>query len=179
MLNHGNNGSNWQWSVDKNSECLQLHLSNDICFPTQFKANELLNTDVINKNFSTSDAFVYSLYRDKFKEIPINEEQAFTLAISATISSQYLKPLATKSWYFALAQNDLNLPIKQGDWVVLNAETEAVYLVLDTSEHASNVMLITKAHKIDDNKTFYNGKTLRVHNDRMLPILYELQEHQL
>jgi cell division protein ZapC len=179
VLNHENNGSNWQWFIDPDTDELQLELSSNIRFGTQFKSSELINSDLNHKGFSTSDAFVYSLYRDKFKDLPIDEEQAFTLAVSATISVQYLKPLATKSWYFSLAHNDLNLPIKQGDWVVLNAQSEAIYLVLDASEHASNIMLMSKIHYIDDNKTFSKGKTLRVHNDRMLPILYELQEHQL
>ncbi len=179
MLDGSKNGASWQWNIDSETQNLRLQLTEEISFVTQFKRSELIEEDFQNKPFSTSDAFVYSLYRDKFSSLPIDEEQAFTLALSATVSSHYLRPLATKSWFFDLANNDLSRPIQQGDWVTLNAANEAIYLVIDTDQTASNIVLVSKKHVIDEHKTFEKGKALRVHNDRMSPVLYELQEHQL
>lgn len=169
----------WNWLINSDTNGLELKLADNITFKTGIKGSELNGNCYDGGCFTTSDAFVYSLHRDKFATLPINEEHAFTLAINATVATHYLRPLATKSWYFELANNDLCRPVQAGDWVSLNAINEAIYLVLNTDNTASDIMLVSSEHQIDDQRVFVRGKTLRVHNDRLNPVLYEIQEHQL
>lgn len=169
----------WNWLINSDTERLELKLSDDIVFETPFKPRELNGLCYDGACFTTSDAFVYSLHRDKFSSLPITEEHAFVLAICATVASHYLSPLAIRSWHFHRANNDLSRPVQQGDWAVLNAKNEAIYLVINVEETASDVLLISSSHQIDEQRTFHRGKALRVHNDRLTPVLYKLQEHQL
>lgn len=173
------NKVDWHWLIEEETGVVKLQLTKEYLFTTPFKQTELTSNCQSGNCFTTSDAFVYSLHRDKFASLPINEEQAFTLAICATIATNYLKPLATKSWYFKEASSDFTKPIHVGDWVSLNTSEEAIYLVLNTDTTASDIMLVSRTHQIDGSRHYQMGKPLRVHNDRLSPVLYELQEHQL
>ena len=172
------NNVDWHWLIEE-SGLLTLQLTEQFLFQTPFKQTELTSNCQSGSCFTTSDAFVYSLHRDKFAPLPISEEHAFTLAVCATVSTNYLKPMANKSWYFKEASSDLSKPVHVGDWVSLNTSEEAIYLVLNTDTTASDVMLVSKSHRIDEQRQFKMGKPVRVHNDRLSPVYYELQEHQL
>ena len=179
MQNCVNNGEGWYWLVDDSSGSFLLKLSEDVVFPTVYKASELINSFQDEQCFTTSDAFLYSLFRDKFSAVAMDEQQAFTLAVNATVANHYLKPQAIKSWFFAVAQHKEKKIIRQGDWVALNAKEQAIYLVLDTDQHASNVILVSERHVIDDSRLYIRGKALRVHNDRLTPVSHQLQDYQL
>ena len=93
-----NKGVQWRWVTNFDTQKVCLELAAGVTFTTVFKVSELLSYELHEQPFSTSDAFLYSLYRDKFYHTPFDEEQAFSLAVNATIASQYIKPLAAKSW---------------------------------------------------------------------------------
>jgi len=172
-------GVHWRWVTNFDTQKVCLELAAGVNFPTVFKISELLSYDLHEQPFSTSDAFLYSLFRDKFSYAPFDEEQAFTLAINATIASQYLKPLAAKSWLFHPASSAGIGKVKQGDWVALKATDEAIYLVLDTDHETSDVILASNRHQISDSRVIFQGQTLKVHNDRLTPTLIELKADQL
>jgi hypothetical protein len=179
VANNNKNGSEWAWRINPDQHRLQLKLSGEIVFDTCFKKAEVDAALEYGKPFSTSDAFVYSLYRDKLKTIPLTEQAQFTLAINATISDHYLKPQATKSWFFKANNEPSPIPVKQGDWVQLVTNDVALYLVLDCNESTAKIMLVGREHSVDDTRVFQRGKVLRVHSDRLRPVMFKIQEDML
>lgn len=178
MQNTERNGASWNWLVDHQSGCLTLSLSQDIVFKTIFRAEELQGSES-NFSFSTTDAFTYSLYRDKFRSLNLDEESEFSLAIFATIARHYLKPQATKSWYFKPSSEPQVGLIKEGDWVSAEGLHSAIYLVIGADENACDIMLVSKEHQLDGNRFLSRGKVLRVHRDRIAPVLFKIEESQL
>ena len=169
----------WFWQIEPVSKYLELVLAQDIRFLTSFRQEELIDLDLPSCRFTTSDACVYSRFRDKFKLLPLGEEQQFRLAVNGTVAERYAKPLASKSWYFKRKSVTDILPFDVGDYVALQTEQQGIYLVLDRDQVASTLMLIGSVHKIDELRTFCCGKTIRVHNDRISSYPYEIQEHLL
>lgn len=169
----------WFWQIEPVSKYLELVLAEDIRFATSFRKEELHEFDHNACRFSTSDASIYCAFRDKFKLLPLNEEQQFRLAINGTVAEKYARPMASKSWYFKTKPTSDVMPFDVGDYVTVQAEQQGLYLVLETDDVASILMLISKVHKIDELRTICCGKTIRVHNDRVSSFPYEIQEHQL
>ena len=153
-------------------------LAEGISFETVFRTEDLQDTES-QFCFSTTDAFIYSLYREKFQSLPLNEERAFSLSVYATIARHYLKPQATKSWYFQPSSEPQLGGIKAGDWVTAQGLHPAIYLVLDADESACDVMLISREHHLDENRFLTEGKVVMVHKDRIAPVLFNIEESQL
>jgi len=169
----------WHWKIAGEDEALYLVLTADIEFRTRFGLASLLGFSVDGQTFSTQDACIYSEYREQFKSLPLNEEGRFSLAINATVARLYIKPLANKSWYFSPTYEANVRTLGRGDYVSAQALSQGLYLVLDTDESTSTIMLLSSGHRIDENRHFLRGKTLRVHNDRLSLELYQIQEQQL
>lgn len=178
MQNVTNNGVNWWWHFSPNDRQLVLHLSSDICFPTGFKMDSLVEKLTDGTCFSTSDAEVYSGYCELFSHMGLSTEQRFKLAIYATIGTLYLKPMAAKSWYFRFA-NSPTRSIKQHQLVNLSAFDTAVYIVLTIEDNASYVMLISRRHYLNETKDIQCGHVIKVHNDRLTPVDFKIQSDQL
>lgn len=178
MQNTERNGASWNWQVDHQSGFLTLSLCQDIVFKTVFKVEELQSSE-LSFAFSTTDAFIYSLYRDKFRSLHLDEESEFTLAIFATVARHYLKPQATKSWYFKPSTEPQAGLIKEGDWVTAEGLSSAIYLVIAAEQTACDIMLVSKEHQLDENRFLSRGKVLRVHRDRIAPVLFKIEESQL
>ena len=169
----------WQWQWHGSKETLLLRLAPDIQFETLYTSQQLLGIPVSGQGFSTSDAKVYSEYRDKFKSLPLNQQAQFTLAVNATVASLYLKPQATKSWVFQPSLEADISRIQVGQYVKAMAVDEGLYLVLDTDDTASTLFLMSRWHKIDENRWFERGKIIKVHNDRLRIEPYHIQEQDL
>ena len=169
----------WRWEIAGEEGRLYLLLTASIRFATAFKNDALRLPDGASHPFSMADASYYSELRHKFARLPLNEEQQFTLAINATAAHQYLKPLASKSWYFFIARSDAPRPFQVGDYVSTQAKSTGLYLVLDTDTSTSTIFLMSEKQQIDEQRWFHRGTTLRVHNTRLILEPYEIQEHQL
>ena len=169
----------WYWQIEPVSKYLELVLAQNIHFLTSFRKEEIINLEHPTCRFTTADACQYSSFRDKFRTLPLNQEQQFRLAVNATVAERYAKPQASKSWYFRTKPVSDVLPFEVGDYVTLQTERQGVYMVLNMDEVASTLMLVSAVHKIDEQRTYCCGKTVRVHNDRVSSHPFEIQEHQL
>ncbi len=156
---------NWLWQPDKETGRLQLKLSETIIFPTELKI-EQLNCDCQQETaFTAQDAESYIAYRDMLIKSDLDEQGQFTVAINATAANSYLTPLAAKSWLFR--QIECQFPKRVGDKVQLSTQDIADYMVLDTDEQSSLVILLSPQHYLNPARTLSQGQVMRVHNDRI------------
>ena len=158
-------GRDWQWRISDN-KYLTLSLADGINYESDFHMDSLRFASTDPVGFSTDDATVFQEFSRFFDALGFDQEYRFRLAISATISKNYLKPLPTRSWYFKLAENRISVQCKPFQLVQLNAQNSAIYVVLSVEEAAANIMLLNPQHGINDVKTCLQGAILKVHIDR-------------
>lgn len=115
--------------------------------------------------FNACDAEAYIAYRDMLKNSDLDEQGQFTVAINATATNSYMTPLAAKSWLFK--QVECQFPKRVGDKVQLSTQDSADYLVLETDEQSSMVILLSSQHYLNPARTLSQGQVIRVHNDRI------------
>lgn len=156
---------NWLWQPNKETNRLQLKLSDTIVFPTELKT-EQLNADCRQDTaFTAQDAELFIGYRDMLGKTDLNEQGQFTVAVNATASSSYMTPVAAKSWLFR--QVECQFPKRVGDKVLLSTQDDGNYLVLETDEQSSLVILLSQQHYLNPARTLSQGQVIRVHNDRI------------
>lgn len=156
---------NWLWQPNKETGRLQLKLSDSIVFPTELKVDQL-NCDCQQETaFTAQDAESYIVYRDMIKTSDLDEQSQFTVAINATAADSYMTPIAAKSWLFR--QVECQFPKRVGDKVQLFTQDSADYLVLDTDEQSSLIILLSPQHILNPARTLLQGQVVRVHNDRI------------
>jgi len=156
---------NWLWLLDKENNRLSLKLNENIIFPTQLKP-EQLNCDCQQDTaFTAQDAESYIAFRDLLDTTELDEQGRFTVAINATAATSYLTPIAAKSWLFR--QVECQFPKRVGDKVQLLTQEPADYLVLETDEQSSLVILMSQQHYLNSARTLSQGQVIRVHNDRI------------
>lgn len=172
MVRLQNNLVNWYWQIDSDSSRFVLCLSKDIEFPTLFCRQQLALNSALPIAFTTEDAEVYSAFRDLLSLSKLDQQQQFTLAVNATVGCNYLTPCATKSWLFMPMNNqELGLgqqvSFKCGDVVETQSMSPGYYLVLDSDEHTSTIILLSEQQQVDTNRVFNQGQVVKVHNDRL------------
>lgn len=163
------NEIDWRWLSDVDSNNLVLLLTDEIHFQTALSLNQSLLSSELEA-FTTEDAKVYSAFREKLQELNINEQDQFSIAVNATAACNYQTTLATKSWYFLPQERNFN-ELFGGDIVIAEAKKQCYYIVLDSDEVTSTIMLISHQHPIDEGRSFYQGDTIKVHNDRLLKVV--------
>lgn len=156
---------NWLWQLDKETNRLQLKLSNTIVFPTELKIEQLNGDCQQHSAFTAQDAESFIGYRDMLGKTDLDEQGQFTVAVNATAASSYMTPLAAKSWLFR--QVECQFPKRVGDKVQLSTQDSADYLVLETDEQSSLVILLSQQHYLNPARTLSQGQVIRVHNDRI------------
>lgn len=149
---------------------LVLILAEDVHYVTDFLMSQLVDSLSLGGGFTASDAAEYQNYSELLANAGFDQEWRFKLAINATVALNYLKPLATRSWYFRLAETPYVGEIKPQTWVQLDAQTNAKYLVLRVDEQASYLMLVNVEHQVNGVKTLKRGNIIKVHNDRLSPL---------
>lgn len=156
---------NWLWQPDKASGRLLLKLNDSITFPTELKIDQLNSDCQGEMAFTAQDAESFIAFRDTFINSDLDEQGQFTVAVNATAASSYLIPIAAKSWLFR--QVECQLPKRVGDKVQLSTQQSADYLILDTDEQSSLIILLSAEHYLNPARTLSQGQVVRVHNDRI------------
>lgn len=157
---------NWYWKIDVDTDEFVLNLSNDIKFPTFFSRKQLLTLTQQHIPFTTEDAIVYSRFRELLELTQLDPQAQFSIAVNGTAVCNYLAAYATKSWLFETIGNK-GFCFDSGDIVETESKSTGYYLVLDSDELTSTIMLLSKQQQIDTNRIFNQGQVLRVHNDRL------------
>lgn len=177
MAGKNHNGSDWFWQLE--AGLFNLHLSDDAVFTTDFKSSQITSPHSSSIPFSAADAAVYVACRDVLKPLPLCQKSKFILAIYATISAHYAKPPALKSWLFSLIDECEQGPIGGLSFVSVEAESLGIYLVLESEGQTSKLILVSHRHLIDESLTLTQGHIVRVHNNRLSPVLYQIEEDML
>ena len=161
-----NNLVNWYWKIDINTDRFVLCLTSDIEFPTFFCRQQLSTLSSPQPSFTTEDASLYSSFRELLATTTLDQQAQFTIAINATAACNYSIPCASKSWFFQPLTKQ-NQQFECGDIVEAESLTVGYYLVLDSNDLTSSIILLSKQQTIDTNRVFKQGQVLKVHNDRL------------
>lgn len=161
---------NWFWQIDEENHYLNLWLSKDIKFVCAFTEPQLNGYCNGKVQFTTEDVELYSIFRDTLAKTQLDQESQFSVAINATAACNYLTPLATKSWLYSILEPS-PAELFGGDIVILQTVESAYYLVLESDNQTSTLILISKKHHIDSNRMFSQSQTVKVHNDRIKKVL--------
>ncbi len=161
-----NNLVNWYWKIDISTDRFVLCLTSDIEFPTLFCRQQLSTFPSTQCPFTAEDASVYSAFRELLATTTLNEQAQFTIATNAVAACNYSMPSASKSWFFQ-PLNKHNNRFECGDIVETESLTTGYYLVLDSNELTSSIILLSHQQTIDTNRVFKQGQVIKVHNDRL------------
>lgn len=161
-----NNLVNWYWKIDINTDRFVLCLTSDILFPTFFCRQQLSILPSPQSPFTTEDAGLYTAFRDLLVITSLNEQAQFTIAINATAACNYSIPSASKSWLFEPLSKQ-NTRFECGDIVETQSLTVGYYLVLDSNDLTSSIILLSQQQTVDTNRVFKQGQVVKVHNDRL------------
>jgi hypothetical protein len=149
-------------------------LNDDIHFPTFFCRQQLssssFNTSAQSSekvsDFTTEDAALYTEFRELLASSRLDQQAQFTIAVNATAACNYVAPSATKSWFFT-PLNRYNIGFQSGDIVEAQAITTGYYLVLESDDLTSSIILLSEQQTVDTNRVFKQGHVIKVHNDRL------------
>lgn len=169
LQNLAHNGVDWWWHIEPKSSQLILQLAQNISYPAGYLTSQLAVELVEPKPFSTIDAKVFSHVSEILSNAKFDEESRFRLAVSATVATQYMKPIAARSWFFKLSEVQLT-SVKQFTLVTLNAKQQGRYMVLGTEQDTATLMATDHEHVINDVKCIKRGQVIRVHLDRISPV---------
>ena len=165
----------WQWNFCHDKNRLLMELGDGMVFVSAFKKSELVNDAFSDKRFSIEQNEDFTLLMEKLDgQLPLPEDFIYQIVLNAVAAKSFYKPLMPKSWFFATAPSVSSAQV--GNIVKLQSATQTRhYLVVESNTTASTLLLIEREHQLDDTKSLAQFSLIKVMNDRLIPVKFELQ----
>jgi len=164
----------WQWNFCHDKNRLLMDLGDDMVFVSAFKKSQLVNDAFTNSRFSIEQTQDFTSMMEKLDgQLPVPDDFICQIVLNAVAAKSYYKPLMPKSWFFNTAHSVSSA--QAGKIVKLQSSIEARhYLVVESSSSASTLLLIESSHQLDQMKSISQFGLIRVMNDRLIPVKFNL-----
>jgi len=151
-----------------------MDLGDDMVFVSAFKKSQLVNDAFNTSRFSIEQNADFTTFMEKLDgQLPLPDDFICQIILNAVAAKSYYKPLMPKSWFFNTAHSVSSA--QAGKIVKLQSAYEARhYLVVESSTSASILLLIESAHQLDQSKSLSQFGLIKVMNDRLIPVKFNL-----
>ena len=158
--------SQWYWYIDSHSEHLCISLDRELCFTTPYHAKSVFLAKGRQEAFSLADLDHYAELADCLEQscLRLSAAELTQILLVAAAALAFHKPLAAKSWYFAVQQHG-------GEFHRLatlhNEYGQGLVLVLFREGPMATCMLLSKHMQLDSTKHLEQFQLIKLMADRL------------
>ncbi|MFI3245693.1 MAG: cell division protein ZapC [Ferrimonas sp.] len=162
--------NSWNWVFDQKHQHLCLHLGQEWLFVSAFDEKWLTPNTAYPKPFSFLHAEEFQSGLDSLEHQSFGtQEQRIELIFNLIAARHFVRPLMPKSWFFQLS----NIIVYPRLYKLVAVETKiqmATFIVIDSNEQSSLLMLIDEQCLLTENKSLAKFELIKVMNDRLMPL---------
>lgn len=164
----------WHWKFNHEHEVLGIHLGEELEFLTPYGERLLIPDAMYDTIFRVDHAAFYTQIIGLLKkQFDLPDPLFVQTALNATALHFKLNPQMPKSWFFKIS--DVCVLSDVGRVYELHtAEDKVCGLVVDQSDQAAQVMLLSEACRLHNGKTIRRFDTIKVMLDRLHPLKSEI-----
>lgn len=167
----------WKWIIDRSSQRLALLLTGKRCLVTQVKSRKLAAGRVAERDFSVEDSQHYIQVSEALEQQPLalNEHELVWIAVNAVAIKAFHKPVALKSWYFAINAEQSGL-VSRAPFVasLQNYFNRKAVIVITADNTSALCMLLHQPMQLNEDLSLPPLGLVRVMRDRLFPAQFEL-----
>lgn len=175
----------WHWGFCRNSDSLVLHLDTNLKFVCAIQHKQLISsvTPAAGSKyaFCMQDAELYYQVIEALSALSLSDPQRVQIALNFIANSKFHRPLMPQSWFFD-PQVIQSYQAQVAELVELKGQFysnttgllvngTAQFLVVETNESMSTLMLIDPELQLKSGKTLQTFQQIKVMNDRLRPVI--------
>lgn len=142
-------------------------------FVSAFEKRHLVNDAFTNEPLSIEQGEDFTLFYEKLEQqLPVPIDFVYQITLNCLVAKCFYKPLMPKSWFFNTACTLSSALVANVVKLQSNVE-ERHYVVVESNNSASTLLLIEKSHRLNDVKTLSQFEMIKVMNDRLIPVKFQ------
>lgn len=167
----------WKWNFCHKQNKLTLDMGDGMLFVSAFEKRHLVNDAFANEYMSIEQGEDFTTFFEKLDgQLPVPTDFIYQITLNCVTAKNFYKPLMPKSWFFEAASSVSSAIV--GNVVKLQSTCETRhYVVVESNPNASTLLLIEKSHTLNDVKCLNQFELIKVMNDRLVPVKFEISQN--